>query len=112
MSYNTLDTDLQKELRDASRDIYRDLLMSAKTFTLEEMRIKIRFYNKFIHSTMVGVEDPEYDDVDMLQYADSTEQYIQNIIGCTVSIGLGGVMPIGRHIISEFNRLCRVYDVK
>ncbi len=104
-SYHKADTAEQKIIRDETVSIYMDLYRCNKTMSREDMLKQIMIYQPFIIDMMAGVVDNAYDNFDYTPYTESMEEFIVRVIGMKVSIGLDGIMPIGKHIVADFERM-------
>jgi hypothetical protein len=109
-SYHKADTAEQKTIRDETVAIYMNLFRSQKELSRADMLVQIKAYQSFIIAMMTGVQDNTYDDVQWKGYTNTKQEYIANAIGMAASIGLNTVMPIGEHIIKDFERMVKAYS--
>lgn len=109
-SYHKDDTAAQKLIRDETVSIYMELFRATKELTRAEMFTQITLYQPFIVDMMSGVQDNAYDGVQWEGYTKTQQEYITNVIGMAASIGLNTVMPIGKHIVKDFERMVKAYS--
>lgn len=110
-NFHKADTEEQKAIRVFTEEVYCDLrdMVSRNAGKEEIVSFLDGIHNYLVEHTGVVV-DNAWDDVEGKDYGfTTTQEFIAAHIHTHIVVGIGGIMPIGKHIIADLQARITFY---